>query len=179
MDVSQFEIGDIISFKLSTGEEIQAMSVKKEQDRNTLFCSVNCLNKKYDMNWHRNGKPYSDTPLRHFLNKDIVCLFPEEIKSRLVKFNNGDYLRIPTEKEIFGRNYNSESEDGTEQWEPMKLYRNRVVSPEKTDLGSYWLQNNYSEAPFMFRVANFWGTTDCAPSDWKEGVRLVFLLHTN
>ena len=48
-DVDTFRVGDIIKFKLTDGEKVQAMAVQQEND-SMLFCLVDCLADEYSMN---------------------------------------------------------------------------------------------------------------------------------
>lgn len=48
VDVELFEVGDIIKFKLTNGEKVQAMAVKQTTE-GMLFVLVDCLAKEYPM----------------------------------------------------------------------------------------------------------------------------------
>lgn len=103
-------------------------------------------------------------------------MLPENIKESLVPFENGDFLRIPTEKEIFGKNEIGEEElESVTQWEPMKRVMNRVAGDsddESTIL--YWLKNkskNYSSA---FAIASYTGYAYPDGASNALGVRPVF-----
>lgn len=109
-DVDTFRVGDIIKFKLTDGEKVQAMAVQQEND-GMLFCLVDCLADEYSMNdTNTNEGGYEGSDLRKKLNTEIIARFPADIKAVMVPFENGDYLRLPTEKEIFGENYYGEYE---------------------------------------------------------------------
>ena len=62
---------------------------------------------------------YIHSDLRKYLNNELLSLFPKEIRNRMcpmmVKDSYGDYLRIPTEKEIFGENKLGKAETDSEQ----------------------------------------------------------------
>ena len=128
-DVDTFRVGDIIKFKLTDGEKVQAMAVQQEND-GMLFCLVDCLADEYSMNdTNTNEGGYEGSDLRKKLNTEIIARFPADIKAMMVPFGNGDYLRLPTEKEIFGENYYGEYESPyVQQWKPMKL--GMVLAPE-------------------------------------------------
>lgn len=105
-----YEVQDVIAFKLTDGEEVQAMAVQQEND-GMVFCLVDCLTDEYSMNdTNSNGGGYEVSGLRKKLNTEIIARFPADIKAMMVPFGNGDYLRLPTEKEIFGENYYGEYE---------------------------------------------------------------------
>lgn len=90
-----------------------------------IFCLVNCLAQEYPMNeTNTNEGGYEASELRKKLNGKILDRFPSDLKALMVPFDNGDFLRIPTEKEIHGENYYGEYESPyATQWKPMKLCR--------------------------------------------------------
>lgn len=137
----KFELNDLISFKMTDGEPIEAMAVKEELD-SMVFITIGCLGKEYPLT---NGGAYSyeKSIVRSALNSEILGRIPEEIRERLVPFDNGDLLRIPTEREIFGTNrYGIEEPESVEQFEAMKQRRNRIAFLGcNGDVSWYWLQN--------------------------------------
>lgn len=71
-DVDTFQVGDIIKFKLTDGEKVQAMAVQQEND-GMLFCLVDCLADEYSMNdTNTNEGGYEDSDLRKKLNTEIT-----------------------------------------------------------------------------------------------------------
>ena len=113
IDTELFELGDIISFTLTTGEKVKAKAIR-ETPNGMLFITVDCLKDEQPMfkTPDRMGSmeiSYFNSDLRHTLNGEILDTFPEEIKGRMVGMRVGqtncfDMLRIPTEREIFGEN---------------------------------------------------------------------------
>lgn len=175
MDVNAFEVGDVISFQLKDGEEVRAMAMKQKAD-GMIFCFVECLQKKYQMNDENTNRcGYDRSQLREKLNSEILDRFPEEIKNDLVAFNNGDLLRLPTEYEVFGRNIYGECEDinTVEQWKPMTDCRNRLTFIGDS-LQWWWLQNKagYTAASFASVYDN--GYACCNGACFSLGVRPVF-----
>ncbi len=151
-DVDTFRVGDIIKFKLTDGEKVQAMAVQQEND-SMLFCLVDCLADEYSMNdTNTNEGGYEGSDLRKKLNTEIIARFPADIKAMMVPFGNGDYLRLPTEKEIFGENYYGEYESPyVQQWKPMKQRRNRMAFQGKNGGWEwYWLQNKCRDSAAYF-----------------------------
>ena len=178
-DVTDFNVGDIIKFTMSDGEYVQAMAVKK-LNVGTLFCFVNCLTEEYSMNdGGTDGCSYLSSKLRTIINSKVVSDFPDEIKRYLVKFSNGDYLRIPTEKEIFGKNEYGEAEtDNIEQWEPMKNCNNRIsFGGTKGYCECYWCQNNKAGRSDCFCSVTSNGLFDYGWASYVLGVRPVFILN--
>lgn len=179
-----WEVGDIISFKMTDGELIQAMAVKQKND-GMLFCQVDCLRTKYAMYkevpMDGSGESYRDSDLRYWLNSKIIARVPADITDKMVPFEHGDYLRLPTEKEIFGENYYGGLEACTvQQWAPMKQRRNRVVLQvyPHVDLEEYWLMtkcrgNNHD---FLCARPIDPSRADSSYAIFAKGVRLVFKL---
>ena len=124
----RFVTGDIIAFDLNDGEKVEALAVKQNGD-NMIFCLVDCLKDEYPMNDRSTNKGgYEASKLRSTLRDVILPRFPAEITEKMVPFENGDLLRLPTEKEIFGRNcFGLAEPEEVTQWEPMKLRRNRIA----------------------------------------------------
>ena len=127
-DVDTFKVGDVIEVKLADGVKVQAMAVQQEED-GMVFCLVDCLPSEHPMNsTSTNEGGYEESDLRKKLNGEILNLFPAELKAMMTPFDNGDLLRLPTEKEIFGENYYGEYESPyVKQWKPMKKRRNRMA----------------------------------------------------
>lgn len=178
-DVTDFNVGDIIEFTMSNGEYVQAMAVKK-LNIGTLFCFVNCLTEEYSMNdSSTNGDSYLSSKLRTIINNEVISDFPDEIKRYLVRLSNGDYLRIPTEKEIFGKNEYGEAEaDNIEQWEPMKNCNNRIsFGGSKGYSECYWCQNNKAGRSDCFCIVTSDGLSNYGWASYVIGIRPVFVLN--
>lgn len=176
VDVDTFKIGDIIKFKLTNGEKVQAMAVQQEND-GMLFCLMDCLADEYSMNdTNTNKGGYEDSNLRKKLITEIIALFPANIKAMMVPFGKGDYLRLPTEKEIFGENYYGEYESPCEQqWKPMKQRRNRIAFQGKNGGWEwYWLQNKCRDSAAHFANAGNGGIANFCYASYSGGVRPVF-----
>lgn len=176
METQHYEVGDIISFTLENGEPVKAMAVKQDGEY-MIFCHVDYLAKEYRMNSKNTNKGgYEASDLRKELNGEILGLFPEEIRSQMVTFENGDILRIPTEKEIFGTNeYGEEEPECVKQWEPMKRRKNRIGfqgDNEEWDWG--WLQNKAVASSAYFAHCNAYGTADYTSASSLIGVRPTF-----
>ena len=171
----KYQVGDIISFKLTNGEKVEALAVKEEND-NMLFCFVDCLKDEYHMNGTNTTEGgFEASILNTYLNAKIICLFPKKIKKNMVAFENEKYLRIPTEREIFGETKYGDESDSVEQWKSMKRRKNRIACLGKNgQLGWYWLASVASSAGFCFCYGN--GDASCSGASGAYGVRPVFLL---
>lgn len=172
-----YMVGDVIAFTLTDGEEVEALAVKQEQD-GMIFCLVDCLNQEYSMNEENSNRGgYEATDLRVKLNGEILDRFPADIREKMVAFANGDYLRLPTEKEIFGCNeYGKAEPDDVQQWEPMKQRKNRIAFQGKgTDRWEwYWLQNAHKRYAAYFANVISYGFAYCFSASGADGVRPAF-----
>lgn len=170
-------VGDVITFTLNDGEEVEALAVKQEQD-GMIFVLVDCLRKEYSMNrTSSNRGGYKSCALRKALNTEILDRFPAEIREKMVAFESGDLLRLPTEREIFGYNPYGEKElDDVEQWEPMKDRRNRIAfQGSKTGAWEwYWLQNKVEGSAAYFARVYGSGFAASARASYASGVRPAF-----
>lgn len=182
VDVELFEVGDIIKFKLNNGEKVQAMAVK-ETSKGMLFMLVDCLAKEYPMftsleDMTEDYFTYENSDLRKALNSEIIARFPEKIRSRMVTLDNGDMLRIPTEREIFGENvYGQEESDTVKRFKPMKKRRNRIAFQGKEGAWEwYWLMNRHKDSASHFANVRCYGNAYCDSASYPLGVRPVFLL---
>lgn len=185
VDVRSFQVGDIISFKLTSGEKVQAMAMA-EKGNGMIFCLVDCLHDAYQMKTETINLPsYIGSKLISRLNREILPLFPKKIRSRMIPFYvyDGAFLRLPTEKEIFGVNeYGADEGDSVKQWEPMKTRKNRLASLGKDGLWEwYWLCNKKKYSPIQFAPTQFvicdsYGQVSHAAANNFLGVRPVFML---
>ena len=177
-----FIVGDIISFELNDGEKVEAVAVKQDGDT-MIFCHVDCLKDEYPMNDRNTNKGgYEASKLRTTLRDVILPRYPEELVKKMVPFKNGDLLRIPTEKEIFGRNvYGDDEPEEVTQWEPMKLRRNRIAfQGSNGDLEWYWLQNPVRDvvsAAYFADVSAYGDAHYLNASNAYIGVRPAFGIH--
>lgn len=171
----RYEVGDIISFKLTNGEKVEALAVKEEGD-NMLFCFVDCLKDEYHMNSENTTEGgFEASLMNRYLNAKIIRLFPEKIKKSMVTFNNEKYLRIPSEREIFGESKYGDEQDSVEQWKPMKKRRNRIAGEGKEGVPNwYWLLSVASSTSFCLCVSS--GFANYISAGSTIGVRPVFLL---
>ena len=176
LKAEKFKAGDIISFELTDGEKVRARAVKREKN-GMLFCMVDCLRQEEQMNSRdTNGGGYEASDLRKKLNSDILDRFPAEIRDRMKPMENGDLLRIPTEREIFGKNKYGDS-DNAEQWPCMKQVRNRIALLGYNGAWEwYWLQNRYRDSASLFCLVDGNGDANADSASNSRGVRPVFLL---
>lgn len=174
-ETSTYEVGDVIAFELEGGEKVEAMAMRQEAD-GMLFLFVDCLKDEECMNEedsNRGGFDASD--LRMKLNREIIERFPAEIREQMIAFTNGDMLRLPTEKEIFGVNEYGEDEGDVEQFAPMKLRRNRIAFQGLNGNWEwYWLANKHKRSASGFAYVSSAGRANYGNASGAGGVRPAF-----
>ena len=57
----QYSVGDVISFTLTDGEEVEALAVKQEWD-GMIFILLDCMRKEYRMNHSRSKRVFCEKP---------------------------------------------------------------------------------------------------------------------
>lgn len=186
VDTDMFELGDIISFKLTTGEKVKAKAIR-ETPNGMLFITVDCLKdeqKIFETPDRVEKANYEHSDLRKKLNEEIFESFPEEIKGRMVGMRVGqtncfDMLRIPTERETFGENpYGKDEPVSVRRFYGMENRRERIASQgSETGIGEcYWLQNKVEDSVSCFTIVDQNGLANYAFASDSIGVRPVFLL---
>ena len=177
----KYEVGDIVSYTMEDGEEVEALAVKEEFDKHGNLCMVfmllDCLKEECRMNRDdTNDGGYEESHLRDQLATKYLEKFPAALRLNMVPFENGDLLRIPTEREIFGRNIYGEEEPNTvEQFEPMKKRRNRMAFDGLNgETQAYWLQNKRVRSATSFCVVNGYGNASYGNASASFGVRPLY-----
>lgn len=173
IETDEYEVGDVITFSLTTGEVVSAMAVRREED-GMLFVFVDCLAKEYPMNEEdTNEGGYEGCDLRKTLNTEILATFPNSIKNRMKPVYKDDKLRLLTAMEVFGENEYGNEDNGV--YIPlMKNIRNRIAfQGHRTDKWEwYWLQNTYSASHFA--CVSTYGNAGYANASLARGVRPAF-----
>ena len=172
---AKLDVGDEIGFVLKNGTAIRALAVKKETD-GMLFCFLNCLPERIAMSESGECDSFEESDVRKYLCENVYPMLPESIKESLVPFENGDFLRIPTEKEIFGKNtFGEEEPESVTQWEPMKRVMNRVAGNAVEECTIwYWLKNKSKNHSSSFALVYSLGTALRSQASTANGVRPVF-----
>lgn len=177
----RYEVGDIVSYTMEDGEEVEALAVKEEFDKHGNLCMVfmllDCLKEECRMNRDdTNDGGYEESYLREQLRTKYLERFPASLRLNMVPFENGDLLRIPTEREVFGENrYGEEEPDTVEQFEAMKKRRNRMaLDGSNGETQAYWLQNKrVRSATYFCLVYSAGGAAGSGASD-SYGVRPLY-----
>lgn len=177
----KYEVGDIVSYTMEDGEEVEALAVKEEFDKHGNLCMVfmllDCLKEECRMNRDdTNDGGYEESHLRDQLATKYLEKFPAALRLNMVPFENGDLLRIPTEREIFGRNIYGEEEPNTvEQFEPMKKRRNRMAFDGLNgETQAYWLQNKRVRSATYFCLVRYYGNANVIYASNSLGVRPLY-----
>ena len=177
----RYEVGDIVSYTMEDGEEVEALAVKEEFDKHGNLCMVfmllDCLKEECRMNRDdTNDGGYEESHLRDQLATKYLEKFPAALRLNMVPFENGDLLRIPTEREIFGRNiYGEEEPDTVEQFEPMKKRRNRMAFDGLNgETQAYWLQNKRVGSATYFCSVSTGGNAYSLYASYSLGVRPLY-----
>lgn len=175
METTNLMVGDVVWFTLKDGEEVEAMAMKKEED-GTVFAFVDCLAEERPM-IDENG-----VTLTEWMNDKLLKKLPVNLMKRLVVFEDGTYLRLMTQKEVFGENHwdAAEEPDDVEQFEPMKIRRNRVADLGKGSdewtwwwlANQTWLRDVATSTDFAYVNDNGYSSSNAA-SD-SIGVRPAF-----
>lgn len=177
----KYEVGDIVSYTMEDGEEVEALAVKEEFDKHGNLCMVfillDCLKEECRMNRDdTNDGGYEESYLREQLRTEYLERFPASLRLNMVPFENGDLLRIPTEREVFGENrYGEEEPDTVEQFEAMKKRRNRMaLDGSNGGTQAYWLQNKRVRSATYFCDVDGGGVASADGASYSGGVRPLY-----
>ena len=177
----KYEVGDIVSYTMEDGEEVEALAVKEEFDKHgnlyMVFILLDCLKEECRMNLEdTNDGGYEESYLRGQVDTKYLERFPASLRLNMVPFENGDLLRIPTEREIFGWNrYGEEEPDTVEQFEPMKKKRNRMAFDGLNgETQVYWLQNKRVRSATAFAYVTYAGYASSNGASGSFGVRPLY-----
>lgn len=172
-----YKVDDVLDFTLKTGEEVHAMAMKQEAD-GMIFCFIDCLKEERQMDDEdTNRYGFTGTNLCNWLNSELVNQFPDNIRAKMIPFNGSLYLRLPTEKETFGKNqYGKKEPDFVTQWEPMKIRRNRISFQGKNSesFAWPWLSTPAKDSAAGFADVGGNGDAACDGASYSRGVRPAF-----
>ena len=121
---------------------------------------------------------YEKSDLRRRINnEESLKDFPEDIRPRLVPFENGDLIRIPTVCEMFGHEECEDwcEDDGAEQL-PLMVSRANRVAYRGNDIEWGWLQNKIVASAARFADVGHGGYAATGSASNVGGVRRAFLI---
>lgn len=124
MEIKNYEVGDQITVKLKDLGKFTATAQRVYEDGKTLFLFDNCV-AEHEMNENgSNVGGFYKSDLCKWMNTELVKSFPTKLLDRMIYTDEKHecLLRIPTRKEIFGEDKNSQNyePDLGEQFELMK-----------------------------------------------------------
>lgn len=134
-----------------------------------------------DENTNEGGYEKSDLR-RRINNEESLKDFPAHLRERLVPFENGDLIRIPTVGEMFGEKecFNDDGtlwcEDDEEDQLPLMVSRANRVAYRKNEWEWGWLQNKREGSAAHFALVNDSGYAYTRGASDLHGVRRAFLI---
>lgn len=171
---AEFKIGDQITVGKYT-----ATCQKVSDEGIALFLMDTYDDEARPMNRTNTNKGgYAASDLRKYLqSEEALADFDEELRARMVPFENGDLLRIPTHAELFaGEDADDYEEIAGEQWPLMKDRRNRLAM-RRNQWEWGWLMNRFlDEDEDAFGYVYSLGSAGSAGASGLNGVRRAFLI---
>lgn len=111
-DVQEWNVGDIIRFKLAKGKNIESQCQKVDEE-GAIFCFTHCFKERRMNKESTNKGGWDASDLREYLNTKILNAFPNTVRERMVPIYEEDLLTLPSIEDIFGKwDY--------EDWKPRK-----------------------------------------------------------
>ena len=173
VETDEFEAGDVIAIGHYTA------TCQKSDENGALFFMDQYDDDPQRMNDEdTNEGGYEKSDLRRRINnEESLKDFPEEIRQRMMPFENGDLIRIPTVGEMFEQEEFEGwcEDDGAEQLPLMRLRENRVAY-RKNKIEWGWLQNKTADTASNFANVHSHGVATTGSASYVNGVRRVFLL---
>ena len=138
-------IGDKIRIELE-GFGTFVATAHEITDKRTMFIFDDCVSRRQMNETNTNKGGFKKSDLCEWMNTELIKAFPNEIRSRMVADENGNYLTVPTYGQIFGKDFDDlwDQEnieiDQREQLPLTKGRRYRIADVNGKDTW-YWLQN--------------------------------------
>ena len=150
-----------LKFKLNNGQKVKAIKIGKT-DTAIKYMLYDCLGPEMFMNESGITEGgFEESDMREYLNKELSRLFKNSMKEKMEKDENGDYLTLPTEKEICS----------------LKDWRDRIALDENGHSTWYWLRDVADSTNFALVYVDGYCGSDNASS--SLGVRPAFYLHVS
>ncbi|MBQ6090768.1 MAG: hypothetical protein IJL07_05880 [Lachnospiraceae bacterium] len=172
-------VGDIISFKLLTGEKVETRAIKREGNR-MLMWFEDCLKTRYSMNEENtNAGGWLDSDARSILNTEIINSFPDKVLKHMVKDDNGDWLHLLSIEEVFGLTPDFEE---TEESKKLQIPALKIEKSHIKGWGLngetiwHWLRSPYASDAADFCNVNYNGTANCGGASDARGLAPAFYL---
>lgn len=180
MEIKNYEVGDQITVKLKYLGKLTATAQRVYEDGKTLFLFDNCV-AEHEMNENNsNAGGFYKSDLCKWMNTELVKSFPVKLLDRMI-YTDEEHeclLRIPTRKEIFGEDENSQNyePDLGEQFELMKNRKIRVCSLPDDEYAWCWLMNAHILSSSAFADVTGYGHASGTDASYSGGVRPAFLI---
>ena len=172
-------VGDVISFKLKTGEKVRARAIKEYQ-QTMLMWFEDCLEDEYPMNEENtNDGGWLESYARAILNTEIINSFPDKILKHMVTDYNGDWLHLLSIEEVFGMTPDFEE---TEESKKIQISALKTEKSHVKGLGLdgetcwYWLRSPYSGSATQFCRVRINGAANCNNASIALGLAPAFYL---
>ena len=177
--VGFLQVGDVISFKLKSGEKVEARAIRHEGNR-MLMWFEDCLKDEYPMNEKcTNAGGWLDSDARSLLNTEIINLFPNKIQKHMVKDDIGDWLRLLSIEEVFGLTPDFEE---TEESKKLQIPALKTKKSHVKSLGLngettwYWLRSPYVSSATQFCLVFYDGNASYYDASNALGLAPAFYL---
>lgn len=150
-NAAEFLPGTELHFTLKDGRPAKAVviGINHYNQRDAVFRIVEPLTFAGMNKEHTNAGGWHDCEARRLLNEEIFPLLPDELQAVIVKHDtnqkiNGkrtmsaDFLFLPSEFEIMGRNEYAEYNGVDKAFDYLKERINRLIVDEDDDLRAFW-----------------------------------------
>ena len=167
---AELKVGDRITVELP-GEVHTATAIQDEED-GMLFIFDQFLDEARPMNENGGTKGgYDASDMRKFL-QELSEKFPEELKERMMPFENGDTVRLLTLPEVCGLDGDFDKCEG--QIPYFKDRRNRIAERKGDSYEWMWTTTVVSGAYFALVYRN--GIAASTGASFSLGVRPAFAI---
>lgn len=177
--VGLLQVGDVISFKLKSGEKVEARAIRHEGNR-MLMWFEDCLKDEYPMNEKcTNVGGWLDSDARSLLNTEIINLFPDKILKHMVKDDIGDWLHLLSIEEVFGLTPDFEE---TEESKKLRIPALKTKKSHVKSLGLngettwYWLRSPCVSNATQFCRVDRNGNANYGNASFAYGLAPAFYL---
>lgn len=175
----ELEVGDEIHFELSSGEDVSALAIRDDGDT-ILFVFKDAYSEMHCMNEHNSNSEYDD--MKKFLHY-IYNKFPDNIRDRVIDRFDGQFLRLLTVSEVFGKNDDDYTYTSYETYVEQIPYftkpsnRTCCVNLCNDDHSCWWwLVNSVRWSDVSFALVTGAGGPSYNCAWFKQGVRPAFSL---
>ncbi len=169
-NAAEFLPGTELHFTLKDGRPAKAVviGINHYNQRDAVFRIVEPLTFAGMNKEHTNAGGWHDCEARRLLNEEIFPLLPDELQAVIVKHDtnqkiNGkrtmsaDFLFLPSEFEIMGRNEYAEYNGVDKAFDYLKERINRLIVDEDDDLRAFWTADPSAADTTSFCFFSYYG----------------------